>query len=82
MLQETPSASNLLSFDQWLSQLNKTRVTGFRWRKAGLIETVNIFGRLYVSREAVAAFERRAMSGEFSREAKTPKRAGAGAATE
>ena len=74
MPHETPSASNLVSYDQWLNQLDKTRVTGFRWRKAGLIETVNIFGRLYVTREAVAAFEARAMSGEFSRASKIPKR--------
>ena len=44
-------------------------------RKAGLVKIVNIFGRLYVTREEVAAFERRAMSGEFPRENKTPKRA-------
>ena len=76
-LQETPSPSNLISFDSWLRGIDKTRVTGFRYRKAGLIETVNIFGRLYVTREAVAAFERRAMAGEFCRESKTPpKRAG------
>jgi len=70
MHQETPS--NLISYDHWLNGLNKTRVTGFRWRKLGLIETVNIFGRLYVTREGVAEFERRAIAGEFSRESTPP----------
>ena len=69
---ETPSPSNLVSFDSWLRGIDKTRVTGFRYRKAGLIETVNIFGRLYVTRDAVANFERRALAGEFFRESKTP----------
>ena len=72
---ETQSASSLVSYDNWLADLGKTRVTGYRLRKAGLVKIVNIFGRLYVTREEVAAFERRAMSGEFSRENKTPKRA-------
>jgi hypothetical protein len=72
MIQDTPS--NLVAFDSYLSALSKTRVTGFRWREKGLIETVNIFGRLYVTREAIAAFEKRAMAGEFAQTAKTPQR--------
>jgi hypothetical protein len=74
MIQDTPSTSNLVAFDSYLRALNKTRVTGFRWREKGLISTVNIFGRLYVTREAIAAFEKRALAGEFSQKAKTPKR--------
>jgi hypothetical protein len=73
MFQDTPSTSNLVAFDSYLRALNKTRVTGFRWREKGLISTVNIFGRLYVTREAIAAFEKRALAGEFSQKAKTPK---------
>ena len=75
--QVTQSASNLVSFDDWLSDLGKTRVTGFRWRKLGLIEVVNIFGRLYVTREAIADFEEKAKRGDFARECKTPARRGA-----
>ena len=73
--QETPSPSNLISFDSWLRGIEKTRVTGFRYRKAGLIETVNIFGRLYVTREEIARFESRAMAGDFARTADTKKAA-------
>lgn len=73
MIQET-QCSNLVSFDRWLTELGKTRVTGFRWRRDGLIETKDIHGRLYVTREAIARFEARALAGEFSRPAKTPKR--------
>ena len=71
--QETQSASNLVSYDNWLADLGKTRITGYRWRKAGLVNIVNIFGRLYVTREEIAAFEKKAMAGDFSREAKTAK---------
>lgn len=70
----TPSASNLVSFDDWLNDLGKTRVTGFRWRQKGLVSTVNIFGRLYISREEIGSFEEKAKRGDFSREPKTPSR--------
>jgi hypothetical protein len=41
----------------------------------GLIETVNIFGRVYVSQKAIEEFERRAAAGEFSKEHVTPRKA-------
>lgn len=69
-------SSNLVSFDGWLSDLGKTRVTGFRWRQKGLVSTINIFGRLYISREEIGSFEEKAKRGDFSREAKTPARRG------
>ena len=75
--QETPRDSNfsdLFSFDEWLRGRNLTRTTGYRYRKQGLISTVNIFGRLYVTRQEIKDFEKRAIAGEFSKEAKTPKR--------
>jgi len=72
MIHETPS--NLVAFDSYLNALSKTRVTGFRWREKGLISTVNIHGRLYVTRDAIAAFEKRAVAGEFAQNAKTPHR--------
>lgn len=77
--QETPcdsSPSNLFSFDEWLRGRNLTRTTGYRYRKQGIISTVNIFGRLYITREEIANFERRAVAGEFNKAAKTPSRHG------
>ena len=79
MIQDTPSTSNLVAFDSYLTALSKTRVTGFRWRQKGLISTVNIHGRLYVTRADIAAFEKRAMAGEFAQTAKTPQRTKEGA---
>ncbi|MFZ0615522.1 MAG: hypothetical protein WAN16_03615 [Chthoniobacterales bacterium] len=60
---------NLIPFDAWLASLGKSRVTGWRWRNAGLVKTVNVFGKLYVTREEVTRFETRAIAGEFSRDA-------------
>ncbi len=75
--QSTPSnadPSNLFAFDEYLKGRNLTRCTGYRYRKQGLIQTTNIFGRLYVTREQIEKFERRAIAGEFHKEAKTPSR--------
>jgi len=74
-----PLNSSLVSFDSWLEALDKTRTTGWRWRKDGLISAVNVFGKLYVSRDEISRFERRAIAGEFHREAKMPSRTRAGA---
>jgi hypothetical protein len=67
-------ASDLVAYDEWLNQLKITHATGWRWRKRGWIPTVNICGRVYISRTAIAEFERRAAAGEFTREHITPKR--------
>jgi hypothetical protein len=68
------SPSNLYSFDDWLRGRNLTRTTGFRYRKKGLIQTLNIFGRLYITADEIRRFEARAIAGDFSQAAKTPKR--------
>ena len=73
----TPSntdPSNIFPFEKWLDGRGLTRTTGYRYRKQGLIQTVNIFGRLYITREEIALFERRAVNGDFHKEAKTPAR--------
>jgi len=69
-------ASDLVAYDEWLNQLSITGATGWRWRKRGWITTINICGRVYISRSAIAEFERRAAAGEFAKEHITPKRSG------
>jgi len=66
--------SDLVAYDEWLKQVGITHATGWRWRKRGWIPTVNICGRVYVSRSAIAEFERRAGASEFAKEHVTPKR--------
>ena len=65
---------NLVPFYSYLESIGKTRCTGWRYRKDGLFKTVNIFGKLYITHEEIARFERRALSGEFSKKAVTPTR--------
>jgi len=56
----------LVSYDAYLKSLDRTRTTGWRWRKIGLIETINVFGKLYVTRESIRKFEERAIAGDFA----------------
>jgi hypothetical protein len=69
---------NIVPFDGWLTSLGKNRTTGFRWRQqyGWLAEgVVNIFGKLYIKRETIAEFERRAFAGELAKDIK-PTQAG------
>jgi hypothetical protein len=68
------SVSNLSAYDKWLEDMGISAATGWRWRRDGLITTVNILGRVYISREVVEAFERRAAAGEFAKVHQTPRR--------
>jgi hypothetical protein len=65
--------SDLVALDHWLSGIPVTSTTAWRWRKRGWINTVNICGRLYVSRHEIERFEKRASAGEFSKVHKTPQ---------
>lgn len=66
MSQQAP-ARNLKSFDDYIEGLGRTRRTGLRWRKAGLINAVNIYGRLYIAQSEIERFEKRAINGEFAK---------------
>jgi hypothetical protein len=66
--------TDLVAYDSWLASLPISSATGWRWRKRGWIPTVNICGRVYVSRRAIAEFESRAAAGEFAKEHITPKK--------
>jgi len=67
----------MVSFDVWLNSLNRTRCTGWRWRKNGLISTQNVFGKLYITRDEIARFEKRAIAGQFHKEVATPTKTAA-----
>jgi hypothetical protein len=64
----------LRAWSKWLRDVGIDPVTGWRWRQRGWIAAINIAGRLYVSAEASAEFERRAKVGEFAKETRAPKR--------
>ncbi len=63
----TPSCvSRLVPLSKWLKDLDKSRSTGYRWAKLGIIKTVTIANRPYISLDEVARFEARAMAGELA----------------
>jgi hypothetical protein len=67
-------ASPIVLFGLFLESLGVTPPTGWRWRKLGWINTINIAGRVYVSRDEIDRFQQRAASGEFSKTHAVPKR--------
>jgi len=55
-----------LSLDEFRRQTGLSPVSLWRFRKRGWLKTIVIAGRHYVSREAIAEFNRRAAAGEFA----------------
>lgn len=68
---------NLITLKKWLAGMGVTATTGWRWRQQGMLQVTNIYGRLYLTDEAIATFNNRAVAGEFSRAHKTPAKASA-----
>ncbi len=58
--------TKLVSLSKWLADVGVTNTTGWRWRKRGILQTVNIYGRLYLTEATIAEFHRRAAAGEFA----------------
>ena len=73
-IQSTQTIGKFVSYDSWLNSINRTRFTGWRWRKEGIVSTQNVFGKLYITRAEIARFETRALAGEFHMAAVTPSR--------
>jgi hypothetical protein len=59
-------APELIALNKWLAASGISRMTGWRWRKDGILKTTIIYGRHYVSHEAIAEMQRRAKAGEFT----------------
>ncbi len=66
--------SGIVAFEAWLMGIGKSNTTGWRWRTRGWIETLNISGRVYVTKEEIDRFTARAQKGEFATTAKVPRR--------
>jgi hypothetical protein len=61
------TSRRLYPFNVWLKDIDRSRATGWRWRCKGIVATVNICGRVFISRDEIERFERRACAGEFAR---------------
>ena len=60
-------ASNLISVRAYRKARGISDTTFWREKQRGLWAPVNICGRLYLTTDQIARFERRAASGEFAR---------------
>ena len=73
-MEQQQQITNLVLFSEFLKKLGRSESTGWRWRKEKLIATLNLCGKLYVTREEIRKFEDRAIAGEFSKAIAPPRR--------
>jgi hypothetical protein len=62
-----------IPLEKYIEESGLSRTTAYRYRKAGVLKCINIAGRWYISREAIAEFNRRADAGEFAGKTQHPR---------
>ena len=58
---------SIKALDKFTQEMGVSPGTVWRWRKQGILETVNLHGRPYVTNEQVSRFVARAAAGEFAK---------------
>jgi hypothetical protein len=58
-------AEPMMSLDKFVEQTGLSAVTVWRYRKKGMLTTVNICGRHYILRAEIARFNERAAAGNL-----------------
>jgi hypothetical protein len=61
-------ASGLVALTVYRRQLGRSKATIWRYRRNNWLKTVNVLGKLYVTRESIAEFEAMMLSGELAKE--------------
>lgn len=61
--------SALVPLDRYLQSLGRSRSTFWRWQQKGLVKSVNVLGRNYITREEIKRFEDAAVSGTLAKDA-------------
>jgi hypothetical protein len=64
----------MMSLDKFIEQTGLSAVTVWRYRKKGMLTTVNIYGRQYILRAEIARFNERAAAGEFAKPPNHPRK--------
>lgn len=72
----TLCATEIEPLDRFITRSGLSRVTAWRWRKRGWLETITIAGRQYITAEARARFLERAHAGDFAGTAPPPSTKG------
>jgi hypothetical protein len=67
-------AEPMMSLDKFIEQTGLSPVTVWRYRKKGMLTTVNICGRHYILRAEIARFNERATAGEFAKPPNQPRK--------
>ena len=62
-----PDTEPMMSLDKFIEQTGLSAVTVWRYRRKGMLATVNICGRHYILRAEIARFNQRASAGEFAK---------------
>jgi hypothetical protein len=63
-----------IALDRFIELIGVCVTTVWRWRKAGMLTTVNICGRQYVHVAELIRFNARAAAGEFAKAVRSPRR--------
>ena len=61
-------ASGLDALTAYRRQLGLSKTTLWRYRRNNWLKTINVLGKLYCTRESIAEFEARMLSGELAKE--------------
>lgn len=65
----TPKAvAGITSASVYRRQLGVSKTTLWRYRRNGWLKTINVLGKLYITREAIAEFEAMMRSGALAKE--------------
>jgi hypothetical protein len=62
-----PPIPSIQALNVFTKSIGVSAATVWRWRQQGILQTVNINGRPYVTSEAAAAFVARVTAGEFAK---------------
>ena len=63
-----------IALDKFIEQSGISAVTVWRYRRAGMLNALNICGRLYLTRAEIRRFNERAAAGHFARTPSCPRR--------
>jgi len=66
-------AEPMMSLDKIIEQTGLSVVTVWRYRRKGMLTTVNICGRQYILRSEIARFNQRAAAWEFAKAPNPPR---------
>jgi hypothetical protein len=66
--QDAAHVGDLQAFDSYRRRVGRSKTTFWRYRRQGWLPTVNIFGRLYLTRAAIEEFEAAAKAGALASE--------------